>query len=114
MLAVTEGRVKPRSGPVPDKKWQVVYNAWLDPTEMTVNTSTPSIPTEWHDLIKERALWYAYRYRGHDFELFTARDNYKDSLKLMRRKLIGFPEDMKDSRIWQGSSIITATTVTTA
>jgi len=90
--------------PIPDKGYEVTFFSWLDPTVMTANTSTPSIPTEWHTLIVERALFYVYRYRHHDLEMYTARDNFKDGIKKMRRKLMGNSDSMKDNRIWAGGT----------
>jgi len=84
---------------VPDKTYTVEFDHWTDPTEMSVDTSTPSIPSEWHDTIRERTLFYMYRFRNHADEMFTARDNAKDGIKQMRIKLINYPQRMKNTNV---------------
>lgn len=85
--------------PVPDKAYVVTFDSWVDPTIMTTDTDTPSIPDEWQNLIIERALVYAYRFLNHTDEMFLARDNYKEGLKEMRTKLINFRQDIRTTNV---------------
>ena len=84
---------------VPDKPYDVLYDAWVDPTVMSANTNSPSIPAEWHTLIEERALMYMYRFRSHLDEARAAESNYNKGIKNMRAKLIEYPKSMSDNRV---------------
>ena len=85
--------------PNPDKAYVVTYAAWVKPTEMSSDSDTPSIPSEWKNAILELALMYAYRFRNHDQEMFLARDNAKGIIKSMRTKLINQPTTMKNRMV---------------
>lgn len=65
-------------------KWEVAFDYWALPTEVSADASTTTIPTRWEWLIIERALMYGWRFLR-DFEAAKiAADVYKDGMKQLR------------------------------
>ena len=82
--------------PVPDKStYTVRYYYYQTTTDMAANTDTPTIPERFHDVIVNRARYYAHMLRSDvQFSQLALRD-YTDGLGRMRVELINRKDYMR-------------------
>ena len=82
--------------PVPDKDtYTVRYYYYQTTTDMAANTDTPIIPERFHDVIVNRARYYAHMLRSDvQFSQLALRD-YTDGLSRMRVELINRKDYMR-------------------
>ena len=82
--------------PVPDKDtYTVRYYYYQTTTDMTANTDNPIIPERFHDVIVNRARYYAHMLRSDvQFSQLALRD-YTDGLGRMRVELINRKDYMR-------------------
>jgi hypothetical protein len=82
--------------PVPDKSTYIVrYYYYQTTTDMAVNTDTPIIPERFHDVITNRARYYAHMLRSDvQFSQLASRD-YAEGLTRMRVELINRKDYMR-------------------
>jgi hypothetical protein len=82
--------------PVPDKStYTVRYYYYQTTSDMAANTDTPTIPERFHDVIVNRARYYAHMLRSDvQFSQLALRD-YTDGLGRMRVELINRKDYMR-------------------
>ena len=82
--------------PVPDKAtYTVRYYYYKTTSDMTVNTDTPTVPERFHDVIVNRARYYAHMLRSDvQFSQLASRD-YAEGLSRMRVELINRKDYMR-------------------
>jgi len=82
--------------PVPDKAtYTVRYYYYKTTSDMTVNTDTPTVPERFHDVIVNRARYYAHMLRSDvQFSQLALRD-YTEGLSRMRVELINRKDYMR-------------------
>ena len=82
--------------PVPDKSsYTIRYYYYQTTTDMAANTDTPIIPERFHDVIVNRARYYAHMLRSDvQFSQLALRD-YTDGLGRMRVELINRKDYMR-------------------
>ena len=82
--------------PVPDEStYTVRYYYYQTNTDMAANTDTPTIPERFHDVIVNRARYYAHMLRSDvQFSQLALRD-YTDGLGRMRVELINRKDYMR-------------------
>ena len=82
--------------PVPDKStYTVRYYYYQTTSDMAANTDTPTVPERFHDVIVNRARYYAHMLRSDvQFSQLALRD-YTDGLGRMRVELINRKDYMR-------------------
>lgn len=81
--------------PVPDDTYTVRYYYYQTSTDMSGATDTPVIPERFHDVIVNRARYYAHMLRSDvQFSQLAMRD-YTDGLSRMRVELINRKDYMR-------------------
>ena len=81
--------------PIPDKTtYSVEFFYWTVPTDMSVDASTCTIPDRYQDVVKQRALYYAYRFREDIESAREAKKEYTEGLFRMRTEMIDKPSKM--------------------
>jgi len=81
--------------PVPDDTYTVRYYYYQTSTDMSDATDTPVIPERFHDVIVNRARYYAHMLRSDvQFSQLAMRD-YTDGLSRMRVELINRKDYMR-------------------
>jgi len=82
--------------PVPDEStYTVRYYYYQTTSDMAANTDTPTIPDRFHDVIVNRARYYAHMLRSDvQFSQLALRD-YTDGLSRMRVELINRKDYMR-------------------
>jgi hypothetical protein len=82
--------------PVPDESTYIIrYYYYKTVSDMTANTDTPTIPERFHDVIVNRARYYAHMLRSDvQFSQLALRD-YTEGLSRMRIELINRKDYMR-------------------
>lgn len=86
--------------PIPDKVYRVYFNAWTQPTRLTIYSDEIVIPDSWINILYARARYYMWQFKESPQQAAFAMQEYEDGLLKMQRNLIDpTPDDMSDSRI---------------
>ena len=86
--------------PIPDKVYRVYFNAWVQPTRLSLSTNEIVIPDTWINVLYARARYYMWQFKESPQQAAFALQEYNDGMRLMRRTLIeNTPDYMIDSRI---------------
>ena len=72
----------------PDKAYNITYEYYATHTDLSSNTDTPTITERFHDVIVNRAKYYAYMLRSDLQSAQLAERDYKEGLTRMRVELI--------------------------
>ena len=81
--------------PVPDRNYKVTYSGWIIPTALSLYSDTPTIPSQFEQIIVDKALHYAYMFRDNLEQAQVAEDRYTKNVNKMRRVLIPQTEYMR-------------------
>lgn len=73
--------------PVPDKAYQVGFEYWTSPAELSASTDTTSIPTRYNYVIVDGAMWYCYMFRDNVEAASVMEKKFQDGIKRMRIEL---------------------------
>lgn len=86
--------------PIPDKAYKIYFNAWVRPTKLSTHNTNLLVPDEYTPVMFLRAGYYLSNFKK-DYETASMFNrDYRDSLRKMRRALMGTPESsMRDDRI---------------
>lgn len=86
--------------PVPDKTYNVLFEFWLDATEMSNATDIPLIPQHYWQVILDGAQKYCFEFRE-DGQLATMADaRFKAGIQRMRIELINQDQTMDAGFSW--------------
>lgn len=81
--------------PIPDRAYTVVYNAFLLPAALVNYNDTCTIPSQFEQVIVDKALHYAYMFRDNIESAGLAEQRYEKNVNKMRRILIPQTEYMR-------------------
>ena len=82
--------------PTPDKStYTIRYAYYTTVADLAANTDTPSIPDRFHDVIVNRAKYYAYLLRSDPQAAQFAQRDYEQGLRRMRVELINRKDYMR-------------------
>lgn len=73
---------------VPDDDYQIQYEYWAMPTALSAHSDTTTIPTEFDQVIVDKALHYGYMFRDNVEQANLAQGRYENNVNKMRRILI--------------------------
>jgi hypothetical protein len=73
----------------------VEFDYWATHTDMSADSSTHSIPARFEFVIKERVLYYAYRFRQDMIAAKDSKDNYDIGVEKMRTEIINKPTSFR-------------------
>jgi len=81
---------------IPDRSdISVEFDYWATHTDMSADSDTHSIPARFEFVIKERVLYYAYRFRQDMLAAKDADDNYTKGVEKMRTEIINKPTSFR-------------------
>lgn len=81
--------------PEPDGVYTISYQYWSTHSDMASNTDTPVVPERFHDIIINRAKYYAYMLRS-DLQSAQLTDrDYREGITRMRVELINRKDYMR-------------------
>lgn len=81
--------------PVPDRLYTLQYAGWNIPSALVLYSDIPTIPSQFEQVIIDKALQYAYMFRDNVEEAQIVEDRYKKNVDKMRRILIPQTEYMR-------------------
>ena len=82
--------------PTPDKStYTIRYAYYTTVSDLAANTDSPSIPDRFHDVIVNRAKYYAYLLRSDPQAAQFAQRDYEQGLRRMRVELINRKDYMR-------------------
>ncbi len=71
--------------PVPDAVYGILYDFYKEPTDMALDADTPFMPTIYHDLLIDYAMYKSYQHKRD----FNTAATYKNSFDMGVRNMIG-------------------------
>jgi hypothetical protein len=74
--------------PSPDKAYVIRYDAYAYPTKLVDHDDVTEIPDEYEQLIVDRAMYYAYRFRDNYEMVNESKDKYKRHIHSVRNAVI--------------------------
>lgn len=81
-----------------DLAYNVTYEYWQVPTEVSAHGDTTAIPSRFDHVIVQRALWDCYMFRDNDTQANIAKSKFGDGLAYMRTLLINKTQQVYDTR----------------
>ena len=85
--------------PMPDKAYVVRYEYFALPTDLSVYTDTPTIPTKFHHVIVTGAMYYAYMFRENTQAAQLERDKFLKEIESMREINVNYTPHLVSTRI---------------
>jgi hypothetical protein len=74
--------------PAPDNAYELVYEYYTVPDDLSLSTDIPTIPSRFKHVIVEGALYHAYMFRGNEQSASMAKAKFEEAMKKMRIILI--------------------------
>lgn len=85
--------------PIPDKVYEVIYEYYSVPTDLSAYDDTPTIPAQFRTAILEGAMYYVNLFRRDPQEAQLREELFKDQIKDMRRIYINRYPYVRSTRI---------------
>lgn len=85
--------------PSPDKAYELVYEYYTLPTDLSAATDVPTIPNQFRHIIIDGAMFYAYLFRGNTQDSGLMFEKFETGIKDMRSIYINRYEYVRDTRI---------------
>lgn len=70
--------------PTPDKAYELVYEYYRNPVDLSLYDDVPTIPREFKHIIVDGALYYAYQFRGDNQSSQMSQAKFMEGIKYMR------------------------------
>ena len=74
--------------PEPDKAYELVYEYYTFPTDLSAATDAPTIPERFLHVIVDGAMHYGYLFRGNTQDAMVMKQKFDEGIKYMRSQLI--------------------------
>tara|TARA_R100001463_G_scaffold124476_3_gene181457 strand:- start:230 stop:949 length:720 start_codon:yes stop_codon:yes gene_type:complete len=74
--------------PEPDKAYELVYEYYTFPTDLSATTDAPTIPERFLHVIVDGAMHYGYLFRGNTQDAMVMKQKFDEGIKYMRSQLI--------------------------
>lgn len=85
--------------PSPDQAYELVYEYYTLPTDLSAYDDVPSIPVSFRYIIGDGAMYYLYKFRGDEQSAQQELEQLSNKLKDMRSIYINRYEYVRDTRI---------------
>lgn len=90
--------------PEPDKAYEVVYEYYTFPTDLSAATDTTNIPERFRHIIIDGAMYHAYMFRSNAQAATIAKTKFDEGIKHMRSQLINRTPYVRSYMITRTSS----------
>ena len=92
--------------PPPDQAYEIVYEYYRVPVDLSSSTDVPSVPERFRHVIIDGAMYHAYMFRSNEQAANLAKGKFEEGLKRMRTILVNRYTYMRSTAIMQsgGSS----------
>ena len=74
--------------PEPDKAYELVFEYYSFPTDLSATTDAPTIPERFQHVIVDGAMHYGYLFRGNTQDAMIMKEKFDEGIKHMRSQLI--------------------------
>jgi len=74
--------------PEPDKAYELVFEYYNFPTDLSAATDAPTIPERFKHVIVDGAMHYGYLFRGNTQDAMVMKEKFDEGIKHMRSQLI--------------------------
>mgnify|MGYP003126219339 FL=1 len=74
--------------PEPDKAYELVFEYYSFPTDLSATTDAPTIPERFQHVIVDGAMHYGYLFRGNTQDAMVMKEKFDEGIKHMRSQLI--------------------------
>ena len=74
--------------PEPDKAYELVFEYYSFPTDLSATTDVPTIPERFQHVIVDGAMHYGYLFRGNTQDAMVMKEKFDEGIKHMRSQLI--------------------------
>ena len=74
--------------PEPNKAYELVYEYYSFPTDLSATTDAPTIPERFQHVIVDGAMHYGYLFRGNTQDAMIMKQKFDEGIKYMRSQLI--------------------------
>ena len=74
--------------PEPDKAYELVFEYYSFPTDLSATTDAPTIPERFQHIIVDGAMHYGYLFRGNTQDAMVMKEKFDEGIKHMRSQLI--------------------------
>jgi len=74
--------------PEPDKAYELVFEYYTFPTDLSATTDAPTIPERFQHVIVDGAMHYGYLFRGNTQDAMVMKQKFDEGIKYMRSQLI--------------------------
>lgn len=85
--------------PVPDKAYELVYEYYRLPVDLSAATDVPNIPEQFRSVIVDGAMYYAYLFRGNTQDATLMQDKFSKGIDRMRTIYINRTDYVSSSYI---------------
>jgi hypothetical protein len=70
--------------PAPDKAYELVYEYYRLPVDLSSATDVPNVPEQFRSVIIDGAMYYAYLFRGNTQDATLMQEKFSRGIKQMR------------------------------
>jgi hypothetical protein len=89
--------------PAPDKAYEIAYEYYRIPVDLSSDTDVPSIPERFKQVILDGAMYHAYMFRSNEQAATLAKTKFDEGIKKMRILLINKYVYMQSTAITQST-----------
>lgn len=90
--------------PAPDQAYEIAYEYYRIPVDLSSATDVPSIPERFKQVIIDGAMYYAYMFRSNEQAANLAKTKFDEGIKKMRILLINKYVYMQSTAITQSTA----------
>jgi hypothetical protein len=90
--------------PAPDQAYEIAYEYYRIPVDLSSATDVPSIPERFKQVILDGAMYHAYMFRSNEQAATLAKTKFDEGIKKMRILLINRYVYMQSTAITQSTS----------
>jgi hypothetical protein len=90
--------------PPPDQAYEIVYEYYRVPVDLSSSTDVPSVPERFRHVIIDGAMYHAYMFRSNEQAANLAKAKFEEGLKRMRTILVNRYTYMRSTAIVQSGS----------
>lgn len=90
--------------PPPDQAYEIVYEYYSVPSDLSSSTDVPTIPERFRHVIIDGAMYHAYMFRSNEQAANLAKSKFEEGLKRMRTILVNRYTYMRTTAINQVGS----------
>lgn len=85
--------------PVPDNAYEVVFEYYNLPVDMTSATDIPTVPEMFRGVVEDGAMYYVYLFRGNTQDATVSEEKFRRGVEQMRTIYINRYEYVRDKRV---------------